>query len=170
MNNIRSTGMVEDSSSNSEVSVLEMLKHAWHYFELHAAQRLSLFNFFLVLSGVILAGLAACLQLSGSLRLLGTGLGVLLALVAFTFWKLDQRVSFLIKHAEDAIAGIERSFPLEIARVVLNERERAAAHNIGFGFTRPWTYGSAFRFIFWTMGVVGIASAFLCLSRYVGWI
>jgi hypothetical protein len=158
-------------SMKQELAIHEMLDHAWRYFELHAGQRMSLFNFFLVVSGVILAGLAACLQLTGSLRLLGLCLGVLLAVVAFTFWKLDQRVSFLIKHAEDAIVGIEKLLPLDVARLFSNERGRTAAHkSVGIGLVRPWTYGSAFRFIFWIMGLVGISGGTLSLARYLGWI
>jgi hypothetical protein len=30
----------------------EMMDHAWRYFELHASQRMSLFNFFLVLAAL----------------------------------------------------------------------------------------------------------------------
>ena len=78
--------------------------HAWRYFELHANQRIAVFNFFLVLSGLIAAGLAAAVQAAGLLLVVGAVLGLLLALVSFIFWKLDQRTSFLIKHAEQALA------------------------------------------------------------------
>ena len=86
--------MTANSSRNAEVLVQEVLTHAWRYCELHAAQRLSLFSFFLVVSGVVIARLAARVQLSGFTfrRLIGTGLGWLLAVVTFTFWKLDHLV------------------------------------------------------------------------------
>lgn len=98
-----------------------MLAHAWRYFELHANQRMSVFNFVLALSGVASAGLAALLQGSSRLSFLGVLRGVLLALVAFVFWKLDQRVSFLIKHAEAALSELEHALPDERARLFLCE-------------------------------------------------
>jgi hypothetical protein len=82
------------------------LEHAWRYFELHANQRMTVFNFFLVLAGLAAAGLAAAVQGSPRFAVLGIVWGLLLALVSFVFWKLDQRASFFIKLAEAAIAEL----------------------------------------------------------------
>jgi hypothetical protein len=145
----------------------EMFEHAWRYFALHAQQRMSVFNFFLILSGVVAAGVAACLQRSGPYRLLGVGLGVLLGLVSFVFYKLDQRTSSLIKHSEEAIAELEQSFPNVAARLVFNERHRARITPAsGFVLIRLWTYGTAFRSVFAGMAFVGIVGAILCLAQY----
>ena len=38
------------------------LAHAWAYFQLHAAQRITIFNYFVVLSGILATGLAAAIQ------------------------------------------------------------------------------------------------------------
>jgi len=46
----------------------DMLDYAWRYFSLHAGQRIAIFNFFVVLSGLSLPGLAACLQRGGPYR------------------------------------------------------------------------------------------------------
>ena len=94
-----------------------MLEHTWRYFELHAKQRVSVFNFFVVMSGALAAGIAASLQGSAKLAAIGVVLGLLLPLISFVFWKLDQRVSFLIKHAENALAEIECTLPTERARL-----------------------------------------------------
>jgi hypothetical protein len=143
-------------------SQTEMLDHAWRYFELHANQRMSLFNFFLVLSSFVAAGLGASLQLRGTLELMGVGLGVILATVSFTFWKLDQRTSFLIKHAERAVAEIESGFSVSTARLFSNEvRVTARVVSKCYNPCRLWTYGSAFRFVFLVMGLVGIIGAIL---------
>ena len=74
--------------------------HAWRYFELHANQRMTVFNFFLVLVGLVAAGIATSRQGAQTLALLGVFLGLLLAFFSFIFWKLDQRVCFLMKQAE----------------------------------------------------------------------
>lgn len=44
-------------------------EHAWKYVEIHAGQRMSIFNFFLVLSGLVLAGIAGCLSQGRAFRL-----------------------------------------------------------------------------------------------------
>jgi len=100
---LKRKAMAEHSVSDT------VLTHAGRYFELHANQRMSVFNFFLALSGVVSAGLAALVQGSAHLIFLGILLGLLLVLVSFIFWKLDQRVSFLIKHAEDALSELEEN-------------------------------------------------------------
>jgi hypothetical protein len=152
---------------DGDVSTRDMLEHTWRYFALHAQQRISIFNFFLILSGLVAAGLAACVQRRGTIQLLGAGLGALLCLVSFTFYKLDQRSSFLIKHSENAIAELEQLFPIVGARLVFSERHRtAAAASSRFAATRLWTYGTAFRLVFVVMGSVGIVGAFLCLYLY----
>jgi hypothetical protein len=153
---------------SGEVSPKDMLDHAWQYFALHAGQRMSLFNFFLVLAGLVAAGLAACAERSGPLLLLGAALGLLLTLVSFIFWKLDQRVSFFLKHAEEALANIELFMPITAARLVSNERERTASVcGTGFFLFRMWTYGSAFRTVFAVMATVGATGGMLCVLRYL---
>lgn len=144
-----------------------MLDHAWRYFELHANQRIALFNFFIVLSSFVAAGLGASLQLRGAFELLGSVLGLLLAVVSFTFWKLDQRSSFLIRHAERAMAELENAFPVSVPRLFFNEVHLTAkAASYRYHPRRLWTYGAAFRFVFWVMGLVGFFGAILSLYFY----
>lgn len=59
--------------TNTALSAKDMLEHAWRYFSLHAQQRLSLFNYFLLASGSVVAGPAACLQRSGLFQILVPG-------------------------------------------------------------------------------------------------
>jgi hypothetical protein len=154
--------------SNTEPSEV-LLEHAWRYFQLHANQRMSVFNFFLVLSGAVAAGLAATVQGSQRFSSLGVALGLLLALVSFVFWKLDQRVSFLIKHAECALSELEKTLPAESARLFILEPSRAkTAAEAASWWSRQWTYGKAFRLVFLVMGLLGIAGAVLSLLKYFG--
>jgi hypothetical protein len=99
--------------------------------------------------------------------LLGAGLGLLLMLVSFVFWKLDQRTSFLIKHAETAIIELEDALPVRIARVMTREPVRTAAAEKGPVLTRLWTYSTVFRFVFVVMGLVGFVGTSLCAWRYL---
>ncbi len=156
--------------TNSDQSTRDMLEHAWRYFDLHAQQRMSLFNYFLIASGSVAAGLAASLQRSGLFQILGTGLGALLILISFVFWKLDQRSAFLVKHAEEALTELESTFQNPAVRLVYREPLRTAARESGFIITRMWTYGAVFRLVYAVMGIVGLTGAAISWARFKGWL
>jgi hypothetical protein len=148
----------------------EMRAHVWNYFTIHAGQRISMFNFFLVLTGLVAAGLAACLQGQGVLRLLGAVMGLFLAVVALAFFKLDQRSSFLVKHAEGAMVKLESTFTVAEARIFTAEIPDTAAGTLLPASRRMWTYGTSLRFIFLVTGLAGLSGGILSLCRYLGWI
>jgi hypothetical protein len=153
--------MIKTSTSEA------MLEHTWRYFELHANQRMSVFNFFVVMSSALAAGNAASLQGSAKLAGIGIVLGSLLPLVSFVFWKLDQRVSFLIKHAEAALAEIESSLPTERARLFsLEPASTTTAKNNASRWVRQWSYGCSFRLIFVVMALFGLSSVFLSALKF----
>jgi len=63
-----------------------VIKRAWDYFELHANQRLTTFNFYVVISSLVTTGLLATFEKQYRTPYLGIGLGVLLTLLSFVFW------------------------------------------------------------------------------------
>lgn len=155
--------------ASPEIAATHAREHAWKYFELHAHQRIAVLNFFLILSGALAAGMAATLQGSERFSSLGVVLGVLLAFVSFLFWKLDQRVSFLIKRAESALSQIEGYFPDEEARLFLREpNETSENKQRSSRWTRQWSYGSVFRVLFCSMALVGVSGSVLCALRFLG--
>ena len=156
--------------SNNEPTSRDMLEHAWRYFDLHAQQRISLFNYFLIASGSVAAGLAASLQQSGLFQILGAGLGTLLILISFVFWKLDQRTAFLVKHAEEALTELETTFQNPAARLVYREPLRTAVRESGFIIARMWTYGAVFRLVYAVMAIVGFTGAAISWARFKGWL
>jgi len=147
-----------------------MREHAWRYFELHANQRMATFNFFLVASGAIAAGLATTLQGTQRVSSLGVALGILLMLVAFISWKLDQRVAFLVKHAERALSETEQAFPADAAACLFKYEPHvtAQARNRSSFLTKHWTYGRSFRFVFWVVGLFGLGGAVLSCLKFAG--
>ena len=82
-------------------------KYVWNYFQLHATQRMTTFNFYVVIASLLTTALAGTFANGFVHPWLGVPLGVALAVISFVFWKLDQRVSFLIKHAESSLIEIE---------------------------------------------------------------
>lgn len=146
-----------------------MREHAWKYFELHANQRMVTFNYFIVVSGAIAAGLAATLQGTPRFAALGVALGGLLMLVSFVFWKLDQRVSFFVKRAESALCETESMFPVAAAQLFLSEPQATqAAASARSRWHRHWTYGRAFRLVFCAMALSGASGAALSTLTFLG--
>lgn len=143
--------------------------HAWRYFDLHAGQRLTMFNYFTVLAGLTLAGIGATLQAAPSFSMIGILLGLLLALLSFVFWKIDQRVAFMVKHAESAHEFAERKLLPPEMRIFCGEPgAHATAVRSSQLHQRPWTFGKSLRFTFGAMAVIGIAAAILSTLRVTG--
>lgn len=144
------------------------IDHSWKYFELHAGQRMTVFNYFTVLSGVVATGIAGTIQLPPRFAVLGIALGVLLTLLAFVFWKLDQRAAFLVKHAEAAHTMAEGKLFPPGSRIFQEEptaQQRAADfQNV---FLRPWTFGRSFRLVFIVMGLIGVTAIVVSTLRFL---
>ncbi len=144
-------------------------EYALRYFELHANQRMAVFNFFLVLAGLVAAGLASAIQGSERFSILGVILGVLLTLVSFVFWKLDQRVCFLMGNAEKTLAKLESMLPNFPAPLFFEEPGLTnQASSTGPWWVRLWTYGASFRFTFLLIGIFGICGSLLSFLRFMG--
>ena len=149
----------------------DMLDHAWKYFELHSGQRISMFNFFLVVSTSLAAGLGYCLQGNKALGWLGTVAGALLFFVSLVFGKIDGRTATLVKYAENAIAAVEAGFPEPTVRLVANEAAGTAKTIEGEGPHKGmWSYSKSFRLAFQAMAVLGIIGGVLSALRGAGYI
>ena len=145
-----------------------MRTHVWQYFTVHAGQRMSMLNLFMLLTGLIAAGLGACVQGQGTLRLLGGILELFLALTAFLFWKLDARTAFLVKHAEKAMVRLEARFTTVEARLFTLEEAKTDANATRVKLARVWTYGMSLRLLFFISGLSGLCAGALSVCRYLG--
>jgi len=72
-------------------------KQAWDCFQMHSSQRLTTFNFYIVISSVITTALISTFQKDYKVPLLGIPIGLLLSFFSFIFWKLDSRNRSLLK-------------------------------------------------------------------------
>lgn len=126
-----------------------MLEHAWKYFELHAQQRITVFNFYLAISGLVSTGIGICLQQGGAFNYISSFLCLFLMFVSFIFWKLDQRVSLLIKEAEKTLSIIERTIAQPTLHLFDKDNNNTALKN---GIMSVWTYGRCFRCAFVIVG------------------
>lgn len=131
--------------------------YAWEYFKVHAQQRMSLFNFFVVFSSLATTALAGTLHEKTHAHVVGIGLGLLLMFISFVFWQLDERVRFLVKHAESALKWIETKYELGDCGgrshiLCLFTCEEAITSN-----QQPLTYSKCFQWTFLVFGLVGLA-------------
>lgn len=140
---------------SDEINNQRAFDHAWRYFELHAQQRITVFNFFLAISGLVSAGVGVCLQQGTKFSVLASLLGVFLSLVSFIFWKLDQGVSEMIKVAESAICQVESAVAGGNMSIFTKDRQSPSTN----GLRAVWTYGRCFRVSFLTVGIIGLIFA-----------
>lgn len=86
----------------------DWLELCWKYFDRHADQRISYFNFFVVFSTILTSGAITVLQGSVDLRYTAIPIGIVQIFVGYMFLKIDQRNKFLTNHAENAIKDFEQ--------------------------------------------------------------
>lgn len=142
----------------------ERWKYAWDYFALHAQQRLTTFNFFLVFSTLLTGGLLTTFQREFRVPMLGVVAGILLALLAFVFWRLDRRNRQLIKNAEDGLRHLERAWnpgtePPPFAVFLRDASYVERARKRGWGVNGHWSYSDCFNVAYLAMGLIGLGGA-----------
>ena len=96
--------------TDTSITELELLKLrctlSWNWFEFHARQRMSMFNYFILTTGILVNGyVAAAKDEYLSILLAVTFLGMWQAL---TFFMIDVRSRQLIGYGEDVLEKIER--------------------------------------------------------------
>ncbi|WP_174865877.1 hypothetical protein [Pectobacterium polaris] len=133
-------------------------EHLWKYFEIHAQQRMIVFNYFIVIAGATVTGIGFCIQQGSKYNYLASSLGIFLLVLSFIFWKLDQRVSILVKLAETALIDFEEKYENNSFKLFKNEKESTS---ILRGVTSVWTFGKCFRYTFSIMGYIGFITIFL---------
>ena len=148
----------------------EIRNHTWNYFSLHAQQRMSAFQFFITLeTGLIGAGLFILQSKPQFLNAyLAIMMGPLITLLAFIFWKIDQRTRGLIKNAESSLKEIEVFF-LANSKIVTALPFSSDAQSIGTLKAFPLlpgslTYSKSFGTVFAACAIFGIVFTFALFS------
>jgi hypothetical protein len=147
-------------------------KQAWDYFTVHASQRISIFNFYIVLSSLITTTYFASFKSDTNWQVVRACLGGLLCLFSFIFWKLDQRTKIFVKTAERALRqfeNMEEKYPPSVKVFTQEEIETGSRSLKGWHRLLFWrihlSYSDSFNsvfIIFFALGLLG-----LCLSPYL---
>lgn len=133
--------------------------YAFRYFELHAKQRMSTFNFFIVLSAFLTTAFVATYQSGFLYPSLSYLVSLALMFISVIFWKLDQRVKFLIRHAEGVLENLEKNSTQ--VRLFSTEREKSSAQKnaVWQGVIREQlSYSQCFGamyIMFFVLGLIG---------------
>ncbi|MFC1675920.1 hypothetical protein ACFL3G_02515 [Planctomycetota bacterium] len=146
--------------------VKEQQEYVWNYFQLHASQRMASFNFFVVISALLTAGLARTFDKDYPHHSVGIVLGVGMVVISFVFWKLDQRVRFFVKHAETALKELEISQSTKInnktrhyAAIFSSEEKETTKRKVNQKLC-PWkwhmSYSNCFAWIYIVFSVLGL--------------
>jgi hypothetical protein len=160
----------------------EQREYAWNYFELHAKQRMAVFNFFVLIAALLTAGLAGSLNRDDGCRFVSFALALSLIVTSFVFWRLDQRVRCLIKRAEGALKMLEKHrtnevtntsdhldlFSAEEAATDESKRQLREKHPFCY-WAWPITYNKCFRFVYIVFGVIGILGIIMSIAAHGGW-
>ncbi|UHQ23811.1 hypothetical protein LVB77_03620 [Lysobacter sp. 5GHs7-4] len=147
----------------------EYRDYAWNYFSVHAAQRMSVFQFFITLATAIIGG-AVLIAGSADDRKWAALLFLALPFLSFIFWRLDLRTSSLVKNAEDALKFLDsevafrlkNGLPPELALFARDDTivaDKAEARLLRGHFS----YSRSFRYVFVAVALLGIVGASVVL-------
>lgn len=112
------TERTADDPADAEDLTEAGLKLAWDWFALHAGQRMQSINFFLIAAAFLCAAYVTALR--ENVPGVAAGVGVVGALTALFFYRLERRVRLLVRAGEEAM----RPFQERIADRTGNEAMR----------------------------------------------
>lgn len=145
----------------------------YKYFELHAVQRMSTFNFFIIISTILTTAYASTFSDNFDYKPVRLFSSLSLIAVSFVFWKLDERVRFLIHTSEDMLIKIENKMIKEgISQdlLIFSEEDRKFKtenknrlpfnHKAYKGIIKErLTYSKCFNFLYFLFFLIGAIGA-----------
>lgn len=151
----------------------EIFNLAWNYFSLLAKQRVTYFNFFIVLISVITTAVITSFQRNLNIHIVGISLGLMECFFCFIFWKIDVRNKYLTKHTENAIKCFEVEYEHIELKIFTIEEEKTnelrESQKKKFFFNRQLSHSKlyiTFYIVFFIIGLLGsIVSLILQLSK-----
>ena len=78
--------------------------YAWDWFEYHAGQRTSMFNYGIAAAAILAAGFGSAFEKHA---LVAVGVGVVGVIVSFSFLRLDARNRYLVDRGEEMLRAVE---------------------------------------------------------------
>ncbi len=154
-------------------TIEENWQQVWNHFQLHATQRMSTFNFFIIISALVTTALVATYQKDFEFTIARYILSSSLIVVSIIFWKLDQRVQYFIHHAEEVLIEVEtqmvnQATDYEYCPVFKLEAKstnnKLARDKVWRGiFRENMSYSECFVVIYFLFGTIGTAGLIIPL-------
>ncbi|MBD8184378.1 hypothetical protein [Pantoea agglomerans] len=130
-----------------------LFENAWKYFEIHTSQRMTVFNFYIAIIGLLGAASGICIQQGGDYKYLTSAIGLSISLISLIFYKLDERVSLLIKRSEKVLVKIEGELNKPSYFIFTHDLDDVTLNS---SLLSPWTYGKCFRISFFLIFNIGV--------------
>lgn len=149
--------------------LLKYREYHWNYFSLHANQRLRTFNFYLLISAIIIGAFINVINNKEN-SILFSVLPYILSFISFIFWKLDVRTKQMIKNAENAIKIIDDKVLVGIegehmVKLNLFELDNIIIRNEKtYLFKKTLSYSKCFNSLFLMFGLLGLVAG----TVYIG--
>ncbi|HEY1429220.1 MAG TPA: hypothetical protein VGF18_06575, partial [Candidatus Tumulicola sp.] len=115
------------------LKVDDNLDYAWRWFSFHAKQRVDMFNYFLIGTGILAAAFAQAFDKSAIAGAVIAAVGVLLT---FAFLMIDKRNRGLYQLGLDVLKNIERDSVPQAYRIASQDTPEATT----FGALRQGTH------------------------------
>ena len=113
--------MTQDDQNGADSGSANMqFEYAWRWFDLHAKQRISMFNFFLLAVGALAT--AYGLLLREQLYVVAAVAALVGIFVSLVSCLLDVRNHDLVKMGEEALKGVEKAHLTE-CRILTDEKQ-----------------------------------------------
>lgn len=146
----------------------EKIDYVWSYFELHANQRMSTFNFYIVIAALTTNAIATSYESITQSLFPCAIFSMLLSFVSYIFWKLDQRCSKLIKHAEESLKALEAERSDDSgpgSACLFTEESKLPSTSITDWkiWSYSLSYSKCFTSVFAAFGSIGLLSFVYCM-------
>lgn len=160
-------------SNRPLIDIKDILNTSWLYFQQHAQQRISYFNFFVAFSTLLTTGMISTFKGGFGNHYIGIFLGIAQAFLSLMFLKIDKRNKELTKHGENILKKIEKKYYTDqhLRLFCLEEQETDERRNQErkkypcMWCKRGMSHGNAFLHIFWFFGGIGLIGTII--STYV---
>lgn len=137
---------------------MDRFEYATTYFDLHAKQRMTTFNFYLIINAFLITAFVSSYTNEFELpqvRCVISGAGIF---ISFVFRKLDGRVRDLIHHAENELKILETKNPA-FPQLHSSGPSTSRRHVLLAPLTNPFSYSQSFCLVFLLFGLLGTAGA-----------
>ena len=133
------------------------MEHAWKWFQHHATQRLTTFNFFVILFAGLCASFSATLQ--SNRPEISAGIAFLAVLFSVLFKLLDVRNSHLIKLGEASLVEQEKKLS-----DILNDTKLCIVKQAGIRPKFVFSFRQVFNIVFLVAGIAAFSALLVALS------